>query len=243
MTIIILRSTCHCDITVFYQESQRRSTRLYPVDLCRRVWSSLLPSLILIMSRFLSEPITTKNSHQVNAPKLNLTIGYSSMQGWRDTMEDADLVRVELPGNVNGACFAIFDGHGGDFVAKQVYEQHKNSVLSFSLPIRKNSMMDCHLASNAWWLYLRRAKEIVENIANTEDFKLFDGVKIIHGTSIAVVRPTERETTCHWIEYGNDRVSLGLWTYSSRMSHGSYIYVFSSRANPVFWWRRWAKAS
>jgi serine/threonine protein phosphatase PrpC len=71
------------------------------------------------------------------------------MQGWRDTMEDADLVRVELPGNVNGACFAIFDGHGGDFVAKQVYEQHKNSVLSFSLPIRKNSMMDCHLASNA----------------------------------------------------------------------------------------------
>ncbi|RHY99508.1 hypothetical protein DYB31_011630 [Aphanomyces astaci] len=70
------------------------------------------------MSRFLSEPITTKHSHQLTAPKLNLNIGYSSMQGWRDTMEDADVVEIDIPGNVNGACFAIFDGHGGDHVAK-----------------------------------------------------------------------------------------------------------------------------
>ncbi|RHZ06423.1 hypothetical protein DYB37_011375, partial [Aphanomyces astaci] len=75
-----------------------------------------------IMSRFLSEPITTKHSHQLTAPKLNLNIGYSSMQGWRDTMEDADVVEIDIPGNVNGACFAIFDGHGGDHVAKAVYE-------------------------------------------------------------------------------------------------------------------------
>ncbi|ETW00921.1 hypothetical protein H310_06578 [Aphanomyces invadans] len=91
------------------------------------------------MSRFLSEPITTKQSHQVTAPKLNLSIGYSSMQGWRDTMEDADLVEVDIPGNVNGACFAIFDGHGGDHVAKAV------------------------------------AKEILQNIADTDDFKRYDG--------------------------------------------------------------------
>ncbi|RHY00975.1 hypothetical protein DYB36_012891, partial [Aphanomyces astaci] len=75
-----------------------------------------------IMPRFLSEPITTKHSHQLTAPKLNLNIGYSSMQGWRDTMEDADVVEIDIPGNVNGACFAIFDGHGGDHVAKAVYE-------------------------------------------------------------------------------------------------------------------------
>ncbi|CAK4104175.1 unnamed protein product [Aphanomyces euteiches] len=93
------------------------------------------------MSRFLSEPITTKNSHQLIAHKLNLSIGYSSMQGWRDTMEDADLVEIDIPGNVNGACFAIFDGHGGDHVAKAV------------------------------------AKEILQNIADTDDFKRFDGTE------------------------------------------------------------------
>ncbi|OQR92963.1 phosphatase 2C [Thraustotheca clavata] len=65
-------------------------------------------------------PSTQKTSHTTFAPKLNLAVGYTSMQGWRDTMEDSDLVEVEIPGGVNGACFAIFDGHGGDHVAKQV---------------------------------------------------------------------------------------------------------------------------
>ncbi|EQC35558.1 hypothetical protein SDRG_06848 [Saprolegnia diclina VS20] len=93
------------------------------------------------MSRFLSEPSTAKASHATTAPKLNLSIGYSSMQGWRDSMEDADLVEVEIPGSVNGACFAIFDGHGGDLVAKIV------------------------------------AKDILQNIAATDEYKQFDGTE------------------------------------------------------------------
>ncbi|RLO08687.1 hypothetical protein DYB28_003456 [Aphanomyces astaci] len=73
------------------------------------------------MSRFLKEPQTDKTSEAHVEASLGLTIGASSMQGWRESMEDAELVDTKLPGLANVALLAIFDGHGGDFIAKETY--------------------------------------------------------------------------------------------------------------------------
>ncbi|KAF0699382.1 Aste57867_10043 [Aphanomyces stellatus] len=73
------------------------------------------------MSRFLNEPLTEKSSNTFEASELGLKIGVSCMQGWRETMEDAELIEPQLPGK-KAACLAIFDGHGGDFIAKKTAE-------------------------------------------------------------------------------------------------------------------------
>lgn len=72
---------------------------------------------------------TDKHSSNGRFRSLGLKFGQSSMQGWRDRMEDAS-VSVQLkntspPGNHlvhqqwdNAALFGVFDGHGGAQVAK-----------------------------------------------------------------------------------------------------------------------------
>lgn len=68
------------------------------------------------MSRFLAEPITTKTSETLSAP--GMAIGKSSMQGWRDTMEDVDIVQIPMhPSVPDTTCVAVFDGHGGPSVS------------------------------------------------------------------------------------------------------------------------------
>lgn len=45
--------------------------------------------------------------------------GVCGMQGWRVEMEDAHIAtEISLPQNKKGMLFAVFDGHGGDQVAK-----------------------------------------------------------------------------------------------------------------------------
>ena len=66
------------------------------------------------MGIYLSKPNTTKNSHDGESEKMRF--GASSMQGWRMTMEDADIAMADFDDGV--ALFAVFDGHGGAEVAK-----------------------------------------------------------------------------------------------------------------------------
>jgi len=40
-----------------------------------------------------------------------LKYGATGMQGWRNTMEDAHIVELDLGGGV--AFFGVYDGHGG----------------------------------------------------------------------------------------------------------------------------------
>ncbi|RHY94073.1 hypothetical protein DYB26_015739, partial [Aphanomyces astaci] len=82
------------------------------------------------MSRFLKEPQTDKTSEAHVEASLGLTIGASSMQGWRESMEDAELVDTKLPGLANVALLAIFDGHGGDFIAKETAKQIVDQIVS-----------------------------------------------------------------------------------------------------------------
>lgn len=68
------------------------------------------------MSRFLQEPVTAKDSNAYGTQ--GLSIGKSSMQGWRETMEDADIIELSMADDAPDlSCFGIFDGHGGSKVA------------------------------------------------------------------------------------------------------------------------------
>ncbi|POM71873.1 Protein phosphatase 2C [Phytophthora palmivora] len=74
------------------------------------------------MSRFLAEPITTKESATYSAP--GMAIGKASMQGWRDTMEDVDIVEIPMHPDVpDTTCVAVFDGHGGPSVSTYIAEK------------------------------------------------------------------------------------------------------------------------
>ena len=66
------------------------------------------------MGVYLSKPNLTKDSH--DGENDYLKYGVSAMQGWRINMEDAHITNLELQDNV--ALFAVFDGHGGQEVAK-----------------------------------------------------------------------------------------------------------------------------
>lgn len=71
------------------------------------------------MSRFLADPITEKDSATYNGP--GVSVGKCAMQGWRDTMEDIDIVQIPMDPRVPETfCVAVFDGHGGATVSQAI---------------------------------------------------------------------------------------------------------------------------
>ncbi|KAF7273897.1 putative protein phosphatase CG10417 [Rhynchophorus ferrugineus] len=71
------------------------------------------------MGSYLSEPITKKNS--VDEENDKLIYGASSMQGWRESQEDAHNSILDF--DENTAYFAVYDGHGGHEVAQYCSEK------------------------------------------------------------------------------------------------------------------------
>ncbi|XP_030054450.1 LOW QUALITY PROTEIN: protein phosphatase 1G [Microcaecilia unicolor] len=65
------------------------------------------------MGAYLSQPNTVKNSSDGGNHRLNY--GFSAMQGWRVSMEDAHNCIPELDSET--AMFSVYDGHGGEEVA------------------------------------------------------------------------------------------------------------------------------
>ena len=65
------------------------------------------------MGPYLSAPITTKETSEGRNAKLRF--GVTSMQGWRNTMEDAHITNLNVDRGT--AIFGVFDGHGGKEVA------------------------------------------------------------------------------------------------------------------------------
>ena len=66
------------------------------------------------MGIYLSKPNIVKDSHSGESETLRYAV--SAMQGWRMNMEDAHIILPKL--NENTSLFAVFDGHGGQEVAK-----------------------------------------------------------------------------------------------------------------------------
>ncbi|XP_029452205.1 protein phosphatase 1G [Rhinatrema bivittatum] len=70
-------------------------------------------AVALAMGAYLSQPNTAKNSSDGGNHRLNY--GFSAMQGWRVSMEDAHNCIPELDSET--AMFSVYDGHGGEEVA------------------------------------------------------------------------------------------------------------------------------
>jgi len=97
------------------------------------------------MGVYLSEPETTKKTHQGNNKSLKFTC--SEMQGWRKNMEDAAIHELDI-GDGN-ALFCVFDGHGGpevsEFVSKEFTKiltsekayKDKNFIEALDIAFRK----------------------------------------------------------------------------------------------------------
>mmetsp|Transcript_41255 Transcript_41255/g.95517 ORF Transcript_41255/g.95517 Transcript_41255/m.95517 type:complete len:391 (+) Transcript_41255:114-1286(+) len=71
------------------------------------------------MGQVMPVPVTTKESGDGIALSKGLSWGYSCMQGWRISMEDAHFAVPTLGGDgwSNTAAFGVMDGHGGSAVA------------------------------------------------------------------------------------------------------------------------------
>lgn len=65
------------------------------------------------MGAYLSQPNTTKTSY--DGGNSNMSYGFSAMQGWRVSMEDAHNCIPEF--DEETAMFSVYDGHGGEEVA------------------------------------------------------------------------------------------------------------------------------
>uniref|UniRef100_A0A3Q4BJP3 Protein phosphatase 1G n=1 Tax=Mola mola TaxID=94237 RepID=A0A3Q4BJP3_MOLML len=65
------------------------------------------------MGAYLSQPNTTKTSS--DGGNGNISYGFSAMQGWRVSMEDAHNCILEF--DEETSMFAVYDGHGGEEVA------------------------------------------------------------------------------------------------------------------------------
>lgn len=57
-------------------------------------------------------------SHQQGANN-ELCYSISSMQGWRNEMEDAHCAFVEIPALEKWSFFGVFDGHGGTLCSEE----------------------------------------------------------------------------------------------------------------------------
>lgn len=68
------------------------------------------------MGSFLDKPITEKESEVEDGN--GLRSGASAMQGWRVTMEDSHTMIASIEGLDDHGFYAVYDGHGGDKVAK-----------------------------------------------------------------------------------------------------------------------------
>ena len=71
------------------------------------------------MGAYMSQPNTEKSSEDGEGPG-GIRYGVSDMQGWRMHMEDAHITKPELNKGSGVGMFAVFDGHGGQEVAKFV---------------------------------------------------------------------------------------------------------------------------
>ncbi|EDR27492.1 protein phosphatase 2C, putative [Entamoeba dispar SAW760] len=81
------------------------------------------------MMGFLESPITQQHSGQLFYS--NICCGFSSMQGWRKTMEDSHIIEIQhMSQNGPLSLFAIFDGHGGDQVAEYCRIHYLEIMLS-----------------------------------------------------------------------------------------------------------------
>lgn len=68
------------------------------------------------MGAYLSQPVTEKVTDKGENDAFSY--GVSTMQGWRTSMEDAHVIKLNLDSKDTAAFFGVYDGHGGAEVAR-----------------------------------------------------------------------------------------------------------------------------
>ena len=91
------------------------------------------------MGDFLSSPKMEKEFF--SGENEILKYGLCSMQGWRRTMEDTHLIKLNVGTNNNTHIFGIFDGHGGREVANYV-KNHFTDIFLNSEKYKKGNIKD-----------------------------------------------------------------------------------------------------
>lgn len=95
------------------------------------------------MGNFLEAPLVDKNTQVEADPVKRLWVGVSAMQGWRAQMEDSHFVKLALEEAPDIAVLGVFDGHGGDHVARYTasnIQRHLTQTSSFAAPITPEGM-------------------------------------------------------------------------------------------------------
>lgn len=82
------------------------------------------------MGQILSQPVTKKEGE--SGEDARFAFGVSSMQGWRVSMEDAHAAILALEGSADVAYFGVYDGHGGERMARFAGEKTHELVAASS---------------------------------------------------------------------------------------------------------------
>lgn len=82
------------------------------------------------MGQTLSEPVTEKET--TFGKNERFAYASSAMQGWRVSMEDAHTNLLSLPGDEKASLFGVYDGHGGQSVAKYLGEHIHEQLVNDS---------------------------------------------------------------------------------------------------------------
>ncbi|ELP89259.1 protein phosphatase 2C, putative [Entamoeba invadens IP1] len=114
------------------------------------------------MGSILSAPITDQASGQVDGESLKC--GYTSMQGWRRTMEDSHIVQLDfqVEGGKKASFFGVFDGHGGDQVADYCEKVYVDVLLkspAFKAGDYKKALIDTNI--------------VIDDLMRTKDVNTF----------------------------------------------------------------------
>lgn len=85
------------------------------------------------MGAYLSKPVRSKA--QEKGEGNGLKFGMTSMQGWRENMEDSHVAKINL-GNTHSewSFFAVFDGHAGDTASRYCAEHLLDTILQSNFP-------------------------------------------------------------------------------------------------------------
>ncbi|CAE7577704.1 unnamed protein product [Symbiodinium natans] len=80
------------------------------------------------MGGLLPKPITKKETEDGKSVTGRYAFGVSSMQGWRQAMEDAHMAVPDFDPERELGLFGVFDGHGGPAVAKVAAERFPETL-------------------------------------------------------------------------------------------------------------------
>eukprot|EP00828_Plagiopyla_frontata_P006786 TRINITY_DN13053_c0_g1_i4.p2 TRINITY_DN13053_c0_g1~~TRINITY_DN13053_c0_g1_i4.p2 ORF type:complete len:342 (+),score=68.12 TRINITY_DN13053_c0_g1_i4:45-1070(+) len=144
----------------FFFSSRRRHTRFLPVSWARRCvqetvsTQSTWETKKMGLGIYLPTPNKIKDTVAESSSKLKFAA--SSMQGWRNTMEDAHITALNF--DINTSLFAVFDGHGGKEVSELCAQE-------FGELLKRND----NYQKNLFKLALKEVFEELDDIMEEQD--------------------------------------------------------------------------